>query len=60
MCPQIGVTMSLHSKRLEMNELSVKPSYGWSCNSDEFDQAEACSISSHSDIQGVTDEFSPS
>ncbi|KAJ1408803.1 Filament-like plant protein [Sesbania bispinosa] len=63
MCPQIGLTMSHHSKRLQMNEMLVKPTHGWSnayeyCNSDEIDQAEACSISSHSDIQGVTDEFS--
>ncbi|XP_061345660.1 filament-like plant protein 5 [Gastrolobium bilobum] len=61
MCPKIGVNMSHHSKRLQMNEMLVKPTYGWSnsfgsCNSNEIDQAEACSVSS--DIQGVNDEFS--
>ncbi|XP_027361516.1 filament-like plant protein 5 isoform X2 [Abrus precatorius] len=61
MCPQIGVTMTHHSKRFQMNEKLVKPTYAssksyGSCNSNEIDQAEACSISS--DIQGVTDEFS--
>ncbi|KHN36042.1 Filament-like plant protein 5 [Glycine soja] len=61
MCPQIGVTMTHHSKRLQMNEKLAKPTYGWSnsygsCNSNEIDHAEACSIVS--DIQGVTDEFS--
>lgn len=55
MCPQIGENMpTLHSKRLQMNELTVKPTYGWSnsngsCNSDEIDHAEACSISSNSE-----------
>ncbi|KAK7406803.1 hypothetical protein VNO78_08436 [Psophocarpus tetragonolobus] len=61
MCPQIGVNVTHHSKRLQMNENLAKPTYGWlnsdgSCNSNEIDHAEACSIVS--DIQGVTDEFS--
>ncbi|XP_020216169.1 filament-like plant protein 5 [Cajanus cajan] len=61
MCPQIGVTKTHHSKRLQMNEKLAKPTYDWSnsygsCNSNEIDHAEACSIVS--DIQGVTDEFS--
>ncbi|KHN41904.1 Filament-like plant protein 5 [Glycine soja] len=61
MCPQIGVTMTHHSKRLQMNEKFAKPTYGWSnsygsCNSNEIDRAEACSVVS--DIQGVTDELS--
>ncbi|WJX55714.1 hypothetical protein P8452_41450 [Trifolium repens] len=60
MIPQIG------SKRLQTNESSVKPNYGWSNsngsynNSDEIDHAEAYSVSSNSDIQGVNDEFSSS
>lgn len=63
LCPQIDQTMSHHSKRLQINEMLVNPSHGWSnskgygsCNSNDIDQAEACSISS--DIQGVTDEIS--
>lgn len=63
MCPQIGVTMSHHNKRLQMNEMIAKPTCGWSnacgsSNSNEIDQAEASSASSDSDIQGVIDEFS--
>ncbi|KAK7307489.1 hypothetical protein VNO77_40599 [Canavalia gladiata] len=59
-CPQIGVTTTQHSKRLQMNEKLVKPTFGnsnsyGSYNSNEIDQAEAYSVSS--DIQGVTDEF---
>lgn len=59
MCPQI--TMTHHSKRLQMNEKLPKPTYDWSnsygsCNSNEVDHAEACSVVS--DIQGGTDEFS--
>ncbi|KAL2348597.1 hypothetical protein Fmac_002597 [Flemingia macrophylla] len=61
MCPQIGVTKAHHSKRLQMNEKLAKPTYDrsnscGSCNSNEIDHAEACSIVS--DIQGVVDEFS--
>ncbi|KAK7309343.1 hypothetical protein RJT34_05987 [Clitoria ternatea] len=61
MCPQIGVTMTHQSKRLQMNEMLAKPTYGWSnsygsCNSNEIDQAEACSVSS--DTRGATEEFS--
>ncbi|RDX67080.1 Filament-like plant protein 5, partial [Mucuna pruriens] len=60
-CPQIGVPKAHHSKRLQMNEKLVKATYGWSnsygsCNSNETDHAEACSVVY--DIQGVTDEFS--
>lgn len=64
MYPQVGLNASLHSKRLQMNEFSVKPNYdgsnsNGSCNnSDEIDHAEAYSVSSNSDIQGVSDEFS--
>ncbi|XP_058777805.1 filament-like plant protein 4 isoform X2 [Vicia villosa] len=59
MCPQIG------SKRLQTNESSIIPNYDWSnsngsYNSDEIDHAEACSLSSNSDIQGANDEFSSS
>ncbi|CAL5188130.1 unnamed protein product [Lathyrus oleraceus] len=59
MCPQIG------SKRLQTNESSIKPSYdrsnsNGSYNSHETDHAEACSVSSNSDIQGANDEFSSS
>lgn len=59
MCPQIG------SKGLQTNESSTKPNYDWSnsnssYNSDEIDHAEACSLSSNSDIQGANDEFSSS
>ncbi|BAT99989.1 hypothetical protein LR48_Vigan499s000300 [Vigna angularis] len=55
MCPQIGVTTTHHSKRLQVNEKLAKPSYGWSnsygsCNSNEIEHAEACSV--------VADEFS--
>ncbi|XP_027913026.1 filament-like plant protein 4 [Vigna unguiculata] len=61
MCPQIGVTTTHHSKRLQVNEKLAKPSYGWSnsygsCNSNEIDHAEACSVVS--DSQGVAEEFS--
>jgi len=61
MCPQIGLTTTHHSKRLQVNEKLAKPSYGWSnsygsSNSNEIDNAEACSVVS--DIQGVADEFS--
>ncbi|KAL5099541.1 hypothetical protein RYX36_003868 [Vicia faba] len=51
MCPQIG------SKRLQTNDWSNS---NGSYNSDEIDHAEACSVSSNSDIQGASDEFSSS
>ena len=62
LCPQIDIPISHHGKRLPMNDMFVKASRGWSnsygsCNSNEIDQAEACSVSS--DVQGVNDEFSP-
>ncbi|KAK7252958.1 hypothetical protein RIF29_37286 [Crotalaria pallida] len=60
LCPQIDLK---HSKRLQINEMLVNSSHGWqnsygygSCNSNDIDQAEACSDSS--DTQGVTDGFS--
>ncbi|CAL0331907.1 unnamed protein product [Lupinus luteus] len=63
LCPQIGLTMSHHSKRLQNNEKLVNPSHGWSnpygygsCNSNDIDQSVA--FSNSSDIQGVNYEFS--
>ncbi|XP_019421201.1 PREDICTED: filament-like plant protein 4 isoform X2 [Lupinus angustifolius] len=63
LCPQIDLTMSHHSKRLQNNKMLVNPSHGWSnpygygsCNSNDIDQTEE--FSNSSDIQGVNSEFS--
>ncbi|KAL1316526.1 hypothetical protein HN51_068710 [Arachis hypogaea] len=63
LCPHIEIPISHLGKRLQTNDMLVKPSHGWSnsnvsSNSNEIEQAEASRCSVPSEIQEVNVEFS--